>query len=367
MEKGPLPRLLHKERDRQGIASGQPGPGGGTAPVVDQHLGPCRRRAAPGGAGQQPGGLPAGPAQAHLALGAQGGAQGHQGLRGELLSQLTPDHTAVPKEQPAAASPVDERGGEPGPGGTLPAGPHLDPLQQDGALAGGALRPQDGPLVEDGPVFGGGRAAQDGAVEGAAVSHRRAGHEYAALHQRPAAHPGPLLQYGVGPDEAPLAQLGPRPDPARGHHRHPRRNGLGRPDAGRALGQGKVQLHPAGQGVGGAVQIGRAVPHIAPVAVGHVAVQRCASGEQQGEQVLAEVVGLVPGHQVHGPAGQQVDTGVYRVGEHLAPARLFDEPLDAPVVPGEHQAVLQGGGVAVEDQGGRRPTGAVEPQGGGQV
>src|SRR5262249_7880439 len=78
------------------------------------------------------------------------------------------------------------------------------------------------------------------------------------------------------------------------------------------------------------------VPDVLPVAVADVAVDRAAHLEQQREELLREVVRPVARHGL-----EHVDAGVDRVAEDLAPPRLLEEALDAPVLVGDDDAELE--------------------------
>jgi hypothetical protein len=64
---------------------------------------------------------------------------------------------------------------------------------------------------------------------------------------------------------------------------------------------------------------------------------------------------------------QDVDAGVDRVAEDLTPARLLEEPLDAPILTGDHDPELEGVLGALEDDRGRSLLLAVELHRRGQV
>ena len=84
-------------------------------------------------------------------------------------------------------------------------------------------------------------------------------------------------------------------------------------------------------------------PDVLPVLVlrHDVAVQRRALGQQLGEQLLREVVGLALRDAVEQLRLDHVDAGVDRVGEDLSPRRLLEEALDAPLVVDDHDAELE--------------------------
>ena len=83
------------------------------------------------------------------------------------------------------------------------------------------------------------------------------------------------------------------------------------------------------------------VADVLPVAVEHVAVDRPAHLEQEREQLLREVVRAV-GRDVAQHLGlEDVDPGVDRVREHLAPRGLLEEALDAAFLVGDDDPELE--------------------------
>jgi hypothetical protein len=109
------------------------------------------------------------------------------------------------------------------------------------------------------------------------------------------------------------------------------------------------------------------IAHVAPIALGGKTVKGFSLRQQGGEQVPAKIEGLSGGNGVHSPAGEQINTGIDRIGKHLTPAGLFDKPLDPPILASEHQTVFQRLRVAVEQQGGGGLPGGVELHGGLQI
>ena len=171
----------------------------------------------------------------------------------------------------------------------------------------------------------------------------------------------------MGANEAALSQGHPLPDPAGGHQVQSLRQGLGGPHAALPLGQPHVQLDPAGQGVADTVQIGAAVPHVAPVALQGDAVEGRSLLEQGREEILSKIPRLVGRDPFHGGGGQNIDAGVDLIGEHLAPGRLFHKTLYPAVLAGQDQSVLQRALVAVEAQGGLSPALLMKADQPGQV
>ena len=82
-------------------------------------------------------------------------------------------------------------------------------------------------------------------------------------------------------------------------------------------------------------------PDVGPVAGCDVAVERLTLGEEGREEILAEVERLAGLVALEHARLDHVDAGVDRVGEDLAPRRLLEELRDAPVLAGDHDAVLE--------------------------
>src|SRR4051794_34691243 len=83
------------------------------------------------------------------------------------------------------------------------------------------------------------------------------------------------------------------------------------------------------------------VPDVLPVAVADVAVDRAPHLEEQREELLREVVWPVRRDVAEHLGLEHVDAGVDRVGEDLAPRRLLEEALDAPVLVGDDDPELE--------------------------
>jgi hypothetical protein len=117
--------------------------------------------------------------------------------------------------------------------------------------------------------------------------------------------------------------------------------------------------------VGRAVGLERA--DIFPVAVDDGAEQPEALVEHRGEHVAGEVDDLAGGDEVEHAGLQHVDAGVDRVGEHLTPRRLLEEPLDRAVVIGDHNAEVDGVVHPLQRDRGERLAIGVSLHHGGQV
>ncbi len=83
------------------------------------------------------------------------------------------------------------------------------------------------------------------------------------------------------------------------------------------------------------------VADVLPVALRDVAVQRSAHLEEEWEELLREVERPALGHVAQHLGIEHVDAGVDRVREDLAPGRLFEEALDAPVLVGDDDPELE--------------------------
>ena len=83
------------------------------------------------------------------------------------------------------------------------------------------------------------------------------------------------------------------------------------------------------------------VADVLPVAVEDVAVDRPAHLEEKREELLREVVRPVGRDVLQDLGLEDVDAGVDRVGEDLAPRRLLEEPLDAALLVGDDDPELE--------------------------
>ena len=92
-----------------------------------------------------------------------------------------------------------------------------------------------------------------------------------------------------------------------------------------------VDADVAVEHVGVRTDVGVERTDVLPVVVGDVAVHRVAGREQRREHVTREVDDLVRRDEVEDVGFEHVDARVDGVGEHLAPRRLLEEPVDAAV------------------------------------
>ena len=120
------------------------------------------------------------------------------------------------------------------------------------------------------------------------------------------------------------------------------------PHAGLDLGAGEADPDFAGDGVVVRFLVLLEVADVGPVRVDHVAAELRAVAQHVGEEILREIVHLAALHAVEDPGLEHVDAGVDRVGEHLAPRRLLEEPHDAPVLVGHDDAELERVGDALQ-------------------
>ena len=108
-------------------------------------------------------------------------------------------------------------------------------------------------------------------------------------------------------------------------------------------------------------------PDVLPVAVGHVAVQRPAVLECAGEHFAGEVDRAALGDPLEDLGLEDVDPGIDGVAEHLPPAGLLQEALDAAVLTGDDDAELERVLDRAEGDGGQRRVLLVEGDDLGQV
>jgi hypothetical protein len=106
---------------------------------------------------------------------------------------------------------------------------------------------------------------------------------------------------------------------------------------------------------------------VLPVPVGHVPEQRPGVVEQLREDVAREVDAGALFDVVEDLGLEDVDPGVDGVAEHLAPAGLLEEALDAAVLVGDDDAELERVLHRLEADGGERAPLLVELDDGGQV
>ncbi len=84
------------------------------------------------------------------------------------------------------------------------------------------------------------------------------------------------------------------------------------------------------------------IAYIAPVAVSHVPEQGLPLPEQEREEVARKIEVLPRRYELKHFWLEDVDSGVYGVGEHLRPARLFQETLNATALVGDDHTIFQG-------------------------
>ena len=82
---------------------------------------------------------------------------------------------------------------------------------------------------------------------------------------------------------------------------------------------------------------------IAPVALHGKAEDRKARGHQGGEEVSGKIACLPVRDKLHGGGGDDIDTGVYQIRNHLFPGRLLHKADDSSPPVCQHRAVLQRG------------------------
>ena len=147
-------------------------------------------------------------------------------------------------------------------------------------------------------------------------------------HGRVRAEHGVLVDGAVLADEGRRVQTGGRVD----------RRALAQTDARLQLEAGDVHLDLAVEDVLVGLEVGGRGADVLPVAVGHVAEQGRAGLEHRGEHLGGEVDGPAFGDHVEDLGLEHVDAGVDGVAEDLPPARLLQEPFDAAVLTGDHDA-----------------------------
>ncbi len=148
---------------------------------------------------------------------------------------------------------------------------------------------------------------------------------------------GVLADAGPGLDAAVVADDGRSGEDGLGVDLGP----LAQPHAVRQLEAGDVDLHRAVEDVLVGPHVGLEGADVLPVALGDRAVDRQVLGQQLGEHLAREVDRTVGRDVVEDLGLEHEDAGVDRVAEHLPPRGLLEEALDAPVLPGDHDAELE--------------------------
>ena len=170
----------------------------------------------------------------------------------------------------------------------------------------------------------------------------------------------PSVQYwpqpGAGPDHAVVA------DDRRAVDDHARVDlgPLAQPHPGTELEAVDGHLDLLVQDVLVGLEVGLECPHVLPVAVGHVAIERLAGRQGFGERLAGEVHRLALGDEVEDLRFEDVDTGVDGVAEDLPPGGLLEESLDRAVLVGDHDPELQGVVHRLQGQGGHSTPPVVE-------
>ena len=351
-------RLVPGHRERLGLQVHHVDRAGVQRPLH----GPLER---PRGPGHVPGGGDGGALAQHGGVGA---GQAHRQLGGDLHVDQA-GHAARAEQGPLAPGLPDHAGVHYGAG--------LDGLERVDLHRGGqvglgldhALVPDDRALLDPGEPHDVGVLADHAAPQGDALAdvdvvvHHGAVQEGALLDHDVAADHGVLAQVRAGLD------LGVVADAQRaGEHRlRVDLGALADPDARRDLEAGDVGLHPAAQHIGLRLHVALEGADVLPVVLGDVAVQRGTAFEQLRENVTRPVDRLARRDFLEHLGFHDVQPGVDRVGKHLAPCRLLQEPLDPAIIVSNHDAELK----RVRDPGqGHRDQRAlflVEPHEPGQV
>jgi hypothetical protein len=116
---------------------------------------------------------------------------------------------------------------------------------------------------------------------------------------------------------------------------------LAGPDPGRHLGARDLDLHFAVQDVVIRLLILLEIADVGPIVGRDVARDDLAFVEQPWKDIAREIVRFSAFHVVEYLGLQDVDARVDRVGEDLAPGRLFEKARDAPFVVRDHDAEFE--------------------------
>ena len=109
----------------------------------------------------------------------------------------------------------------------------------------------------------------------------------------------------------------------------------------RGVGHRDVEAHAPVEGVEVRLAVLLEVSDVLPVALDDMAVEGPTHLEKQREELLGEVVRSVGRDVAEHLRLDHVHAGVDRVGEDLAPGRLFEEALDASVAVGDDDPELE--------------------------
>ena len=220
---------------------------------------------------------------------------------------------------------------------------HLGPDQ--GLLADDALVAERRALV-DADARAQVAVAPDGrAAHGRVRADVRAAVDHRALHGRAGLDGDVGAEHGVRPDLGSVLdrRVGAEEGRPLDHVDRRQRHALAEPDVLLQAHAGHVDADEAVEHV--LVRLAELLdrPDVLPVAMlgDDVAVERRALGEQLGEELLGEVVGLALRDAVEQLGLDHVHAGVDRVGEDLAPRRLLEEALDPALLVGDHDAELE--------------------------
>ena len=113
------------------------------------------------------------------------------------------------------------------------------------------------------------------------------------------------------------------------------------PDARQELLAERLALHFSAEQVGVRAREFDDRADVGPVPVGDVAVKRLPFSEQPWKKILAEVEHLAQAESLEDARLDDVDAGVDRVAEDLAPRRLLEKFRDLPIRIRDHDAVLE--------------------------
>ena len=194
------------------------------------------------------------------------------------------------------------------------------------------------PLADHGPRLDAGPGAQvAGAPEHGALDPGRRP-EVGVLADHRALQLGPLGHLGVGADASSrrpstasrsIVQFSPMNAGESMRTDGSMDESLPTQMPGRSSKPDNVDLDLAVEDVLVRLEVRRRGADVLPVAVGHVAVEGLTRLEHGREDLAGEVDGTALGDAVEDLRLEHVDAGVDGVAEHLAPARLLQEALDA--------------------------------------
>src|SRR5207302_409354 len=244
---------------------------------------------------------------------------------------------AAPAEEPAPSlGAPDEARSDHGTRLDLLVGPDLHLRANAGVVAHDGVVADDAAFLEDHARLQGALPADERAVQLRPFADIRVPPDDRAIDDRADVDRDVVPQYGRSDDFGVRSDLHAfaQEDGAGELGRLVDVDVAGRPDAGHELVREVIALHLPAQQIGVGPRVFGDGTHIGPVPLGDVPEERLTLREQTREEVFAEVEDLAKAETLEDPRLDDVDPGVDRVAEDLAPGRFLEELDDPPVLAG---------------------------------